>query len=74
VEFVDEEQQQDFFAKYGYEPDEQPMNVKEKSIMIIDNLTNWTTFYKTHNQNNVFQLNEDELEELNMEKFHLFHL
>ena len=68
VEFVDEDLQQSFFTKYGYEPDEQPMNVKEKSIMSIDNLTNWTTFYKTHNHNNVFQLNEDELDELNMER------
>jgi hypothetical protein len=74
VEFVDEDQRQEFYSKYGYEPDEQPMNVKEKSIMIIDNLTNWTTFYNTHNQNNLFQLNEDELEELNMDKLSIFHL
>ena len=74
VEFVDEDQRQEFYSKYGYEPDEQPMNVKEKSIMIIDRLTNWSTFYNTHNQNNLFQLNEDELEELNMDTLHLFHL
>ena len=71
VEFVDEDQQQSFFAKYGYEPDEQPTNVKEKSIMAIEKVNNWTTFYNTYNQNNLFKMDEDELEELNEDKIHL---
>ena len=71
VEFVDEDQQQSFFAKYGYEPDEQPTNVKEKSILAIEKVNNWTTFYNTYNQNNLFKMDEDELEELNEDKIHL---
>ena len=71
VEFVDEDQQQAFFAKYGYEPDEQPTNVKEKSIMTIDKMINWSTFYKTYNKNNLFKMDEDELEELNGDKIHM---
>jgi hypothetical protein len=71
VEFVDEDQQQSFFAKYGYEPDEQPTNVKEKSIMAIEKVNNWTSFYNTYNQNNLFKMDEDELEELNEDKIHL---
>jgi hypothetical protein len=74
VEFVDEDQQQSFFAKYGYEPDEQPTNVKEKSIMAIEKVNNWTSFYNTYNQNNLFKMDEDELEELNEDKIHIFHL
>lgn len=71
VEFVDEDQLQAFYLKYGYEPDEQPTNVKDKSIMAIERSTNWLTFYKTHNQNNLVQLDDDELEELNMDKLGL---
>jgi hypothetical protein len=71
VEFVDEELQQSFFAKYGYETDEQPINVKEKSIMVIEKVNNWTSFYNTYNQNNLFKMDEDELEELNEDRIHM---
>ena len=71
VEFVDEDLQQSFFTKYGYEPDEQPINIKEKSIMAIEKVNNWTSFYNTYNQNNLFKMDEDELEELNEDKIHL---
>ncbi len=74
VEFVDEDLQQSFFTKYGYEPDEQPINIKEKSIMAIEKVNNWTTFYNTYNQNNLFKMDEDELEELNEDKINPFHL
>ena len=73
VEFVDEDQQQSFYTKYGYEPDEQPINVKEKSIMAIEKVNNWTTFYNTYNQNNLFKMDEDELEELNEDKINIFY-
>jgi len=74
VEFVDEDLQQSFFTKYGYEPDEQTNNVKEKSIMVIEKVNNWTTFYNTYNQNNLFKMDEDELEELNEDRINPFHL
>jgi len=71
VEFVDEDQHQSFYTKYGYDPDEQPKNVKEKSIMVIEKVNNWSTFYNTYNQNNLFKMDEDELEELNGDKIHI---
>jgi hypothetical protein len=70
VEFVDEDLQQSFFTKYGYEPDEQPINIKEKSIMEIEKVNNWTSFYNTYNQNNLFKMDEDELEELNGDRIY----
>lgn len=70
VEFVDDELQQSFYTKYGYEADEQPINVKEKSIMVIEKVNNWTTFYNTYNQNNLFKMDEDELEELNGDRIY----
>ena len=73
IEFVDEDLQQSFYTKYGYEPDEQPINVKEKSIMAIEKVNNWTTFYNTYNQNNLFKMDEDELEELNEDKLNIFY-
>ncbi len=71
VEFVDDDLQQAFFVKYGYEPDEQPTNVKEKSIMSIEKVVNWSTFYKTYSQNSLFRLDDDEISELNEDKIHM---
>ena len=73
VEFVDEDQQQVFFSKYGYEPDEQPTNVKEKSIMAIEKVVNWSAFYKTYSQNSLFRLDDDEISELNEDKLKPFY-
>jgi hypothetical protein len=39
--------------------------------MAIEKVNNWTSFYKTYNQNNLFKMDEDELEELNGDKIHL---
>jgi hypothetical protein len=71
VEFVDDDLQQAFFVKYGYEPDEQPTNVKEKSIMSIEKVVNWSAFYKTYNKNSLFRLDDDEISELNEDKIHM---
>ena len=71
VEFVNDELQQLFYTKYGYEADEQQTNVKEKSIMAIEKVNNWTTFYNTYNQNNLFKMDEEELEELNEDRIHM---
>ena len=71
VEFVDEELQQSFFTKYGYEPDEQPLNVKERSIMAIEKVNNWSAFYNTYNQNSLFKMEEEELDELNEDKIQI---
>lgn len=68
VEFVDEDQMQEFYLKYGYDTDEQPDNVRERSIMEIERATDWSTFYKTYNQNSLFKLDEDELDELNADR------
>jgi hypothetical protein len=71
VEFVDEDLHQEFFAKYGYEPDEQPTNVKERSIMTIEKVNNWSAFYNTYNKNSLFKMDEEELEELNEDRINL---
>ena len=71
VEFVDEDLQQAFFTKYGYEPDEQPTNVKERSIMAIEKVSNWSAFYNTYNQNSLFKMDEEELEELNEDRIQI---
>lgn len=68
VEFTDEDLMQMFYGKYGYEPDEQPKNVTEKSIMEIIRETNWITFYHKHSSNRLFCMDADELEEIKMDK------
>lgn len=68
VEFVDDDLMDMFYKKFGYEPDEQSKLVKEKLMMPIIRNTDWTTFYRTFNKNNLFSMDEDELDELNADK------
>jgi hypothetical protein len=68
---VDEELHQEFYTKYGYDPDEQPTNVKERSIMVIEKVNNWSVFYNTYNKNSLFKMDEEELEELNEDRINL---
>jgi len=50
VLFIDEES---FYDEYGYEPDEQPKEVQEKSIKEIKQKINWRQFYEEKKENNL---------------------
>jgi hypothetical protein len=69
VEFIDDDLLEMFYKKYGYEPDEQSKEITDKSLHInTDTDINWTYFHNKYNKNNLFMLDDDELEEINNDK------
>jgi hypothetical protein len=58
---------QSFYNTFGYEPDEQLTNVQEKSIMPIEKKYDWKWFYNTYKKNGLFEVYEEELDELNVD-------
>lgn len=58
VEF-DDDDIDEFYDNYGYEPDEQSTEVENKTIQDIISQRNWQTFYKEHNINGVVEIEDD---------------
>ncbi len=75
VKFVTEEWEEGFYEKYGYEPDEQPLETKERVLTTIgvkelkelkgakEKINTWATFYFKYKNNNVMDVLDEELEE-----------
>jgi len=63
VKFVTEEAEEAFYEKYGYEPDEQPLETKEKALTTIEKINTWATFYKKYKNNGIMDVQDEELEE-----------
>jgi hypothetical protein len=63
VKFVTEEAEEAFYEKYGYEPDEQPLETKEKVLAKIEKINTWATFYKKYKNNGIMDVQDEELEE-----------
>ncbi len=55
----DDDDIDEFYDDYGYEPDEQTLEVENKTIQDIRNERNWQTFYKEHNINGVVEIEDD---------------
>jgi hypothetical protein len=58
VEF-DDDDIDEFYDNYGYEPDEQSTEVENKTIQEIRKERNWLSFYKEHNINGVVEIEDD---------------
>ncbi len=58
VEF-DDDDIDEFYDNYGYEPDEQSTEVENKTIQDIIKERNWLSFYKEHNINGVVEIEDD---------------
>jgi len=67
IVFTDEELVQKFYRLYGYEPDEQKLEVQEKSVGSIKKVYNWKWFYDTYKKNGLFEVYEEELEEFDVD-------
>jgi hypothetical protein len=63
VKFITEEAEEAFYEKYGYEPDEQPLETKEKVLAKIEKINTWATFYNKYKNNGIMNVQDEELEE-----------
>lgn len=69
VIFNDDDLLEEFYRIYGYEPDEQPQNIQDKSIMTIEKKYNWKWFYNKYKYNALFIIWDEELEEFDVDSF-----
>lgn len=59
----DDELMQEFYRLYGLEPDEQKLQVQNKSIQPIEKIYSWKWFNEQYKKNGLFEVYEEELEE-----------
>jgi hypothetical protein len=69
VKFISEEWEEEFHNKYGYEPDEQPLQTKENVLKLIkdDNASSWQHFFAKYKKSGVIDALDEELDALNEE-------
>ena len=66
VIFENEDEEEEFYEHYGYEPDEQKKEVQERSIQEIlkNKKASVSTFYHEFSKKSFFEMEEDYLEEM----------
>jgi hypothetical protein len=57
---------QKFYSNYGYEPDEQPKSIQDRSICKIEKKYDWNWFDKTYKNTGLVEIWEEELDEFNL--------
>lgn len=62
--FQTEDSEEAFYESFGYEPDEQKIEVQHKSIQNIKSVRTWKTFVQEHNENGIVVFDEDFLDAL----------
>jgi hypothetical protein len=68
VKFIDEDWEEAFYNKYGYEPDEQSLQTKENTLgKNVNSKSTWQQFFTKYERGGLIETDEDELEELNSE-------
>jgi hypothetical protein len=55
----DDDNMDDFYDVYGYEPDEQTVDVENKTIQDIQKERTWQSFYNEHNKNGLVEVEDD---------------
>ena len=68
VVFINDEWLESFYDNFGYEPDEQPLWVKNRVLMDIENVNDLTHFETKHGTHNKVIIDRDILSELSIEK------
>ena len=69
VKFVSEEWEDAFYSKFNYDPDEQPLFVKENTLKLIksDNTSTWQQFFAKYKRCGLIDALTTELDALNEE-------
>jgi len=69
VKFVNEDWEEAFYSKYGYDPDEQPLFVKENALKLTksDNASTWQQFFAKYKKDGMINALDEELDALNEE-------
>jgi hypothetical protein len=69
VKFVNEDWEEAFYSKYGYDPDEQPLFVKENALKLTksDNARTWQQFFAKYKKDGMINALDEELDALNEE-------
>lgn len=62
----DDDQVQNFYELYGYEPDEQSITTQSKNIMELEKVHNWKWFNDQYRKNGLFEAYDEELEEFDL--------
>lgn len=62
VTFKTDDEHDAFYEEFGYEPDEQPLEIQQMATCKIENVTDWVAFYKKYR--GVAEIDEDFLREL----------
>ena len=62
VTFKTDEEQEAFYEEWGYEPDEQPLEIQLMATCKIEKVTDWVAFYKKYKGS--VEIDEDFLREL----------
>ena len=58
IDFIDDEKAEKFYELYNYIPDEQPLNIQNRSIGEITVQRTWEDFYKTFHKNGLVEMNK----------------
>jgi hypothetical protein len=64
VIFETDDDEEEFYKYYGYEPDEQKVEVQNKSIQKIEKKNNWLTIYKDKNNNCILDIDTEMIKDL----------
>lgn len=63
----DDDLMQEFYERYGLEPDEQKSQVQNKSIQTIEKIHDWKWFNNQYKKNGLFHVYEEELDEFDID-------
>jgi hypothetical protein len=67
VDFPDDEETdwpELFYSEYGYEPDEQKIEIQEHSIQRIEKGRTWSSFFEEHRKNCIYKPTSDDINKI----------
>lgn len=69
IEFGTEDNMELFYERYGYEPDEQKIEIQHRNIQPIQNVRTWQSVYDQHVESGIVRISSDIMEALDRIRF-----